>query len=65
MYSGYIKIDDIVRYCEEMSKEYELTKVKHGHWELDGTCSVCKKHTLQSYGNFCCYCGADMRGETE
>ena len=39
--------------------------VKHGHWNLDGTCSVCGKHTLQSHGNFCCYCGADMRGETE
>ena len=25
--------------------------VKHGHWELDGTCSVCGKHTMQSYGN--------------
>lgn len=39
--------------------------VKHGHWELDGTCSVCGKHELQSCGNFCCYCGADMRGEIE
>ena len=39
----------------------DVVEVKHGHWELDGTCSVCGKHTLQSYGNFCCYCGADMR----
>lgn len=44
-------------------KEVPFRNVKHGHWELNGTCSVCGKHTLQSYGNFCCYCGADMRGE--
>lgn len=41
----------------------DVVEIKHGHWELDGTCSVCRKHTLQSHGNFCCYCGADMRKE--
>ena len=25
IYSGYIKTDDIVKYCDEMSKKYELT----------------------------------------
>ena len=25
MYPGYIKTDDIVKYCDEMSKKYELT----------------------------------------
>ena len=39
----------------------DVVEINHGKWELDGTCSVCGKHTLQSYGNFCCYCGADMR----
>lgn len=42
----------------------DVVEIKHGHWELDGTCSICGKHTLQSYGNFCCYCGADMRDKT-
>ena len=32
-------------------------------WNLDGSCPRCGKHSLQTYGNFCCYCGADMRGE--
>ena len=43
----------------------DAVEVKHGHWELDGTCSVCGKHTLQTHGNFCCYCGADMREQRE
>ena len=47
-----------------LTRAVMLEEVKHGHWELDGTCSVCKRHALQSYGNFCCYCGADMRSVT-
>jgi len=43
----------------------DVVEVKYGHWKLDGTCSVCGKHTLQSYGSFCCYCGADMRERNE
>lgn len=35
----------------------------HARWNLDGSCPVCGKHSLSTYGNFCCYCGADMRGE--
>jgi len=49
----------------ELLPSADVVEVKHGHWELDGTCSVCGKHTLQSYGNFCCYCGADMRERKE
>lgn len=45
--------------------EVPFRKVKHGEWNPDGTCSVCGKQSLQTYGYFCCYCGADMRGETE
>lgn len=47
-------------------KERMLEEVaKHGHWRLDGTCSVCGMHSLQTYGNFCCYCGSDMRERKE
>ena len=55
-------VNEII-YKTPSGKEVPFQKVKYGHWEPDGTCSVCKKHTSQSYGNFCCYCGADMRGE--
>ena len=52
-----------ITYKTPSGKEVPFRKVNYGHWELDGTCSVCRKHTLQSHGNFCCYCGADMKGD--
>lgn len=41
----------------------DVVEVRHGRWNLDGSCPLCGKHSLSTYGNFCCYCGADMRGE--
>lgn len=32
-------------------------------WNLDGSCPACGKFSLSTYGNFCCYCGADMRDD--
>lgn len=59
----YFKVEKIHDELKELRKNKE--EVTYGHWKPDGTCSVCGKHTLQSYGNFCCYCGSDMKGESE
>lgn len=36
-----------------------------GHWNLDGSCSVCGQKPLQSYMNFCSNCGAQMKEEVD
>ena len=36
-----------------------------GHWNLDGSCSVCGQKPLQSYMNFCSNCGAQMKEEED
>jgi len=34
-----------------------------GHWNFDGSCSVCGQKPIQSYMNFCSNCGAQMKEE--
>ena len=34
---------------------------RYANWNLDGSCSSCGKFSLSTYGNFCCYCGTEMR----
>ena len=34
---------------------------RYAKWNLDGSCSACGKFSQSTYGNFCCYCGAEMR----
>ena len=34
---------------------------RYAKWNLDGSCSACGKFSLSTYGNFCCFCGAEMK----
>lgn len=36
-----------------------------GHWNFDGSCSVCGQKPIQSYMNFCSNCGAQMKEEVD
>ena len=45
----------------------EAEPIKHGRWEEDGQCSVCKDYPLARYmrnPNYCPNCGAKMNGGT-
>ena len=41
----------------------DVVEVKHGYWNYDGSCGVCKKQILSNYMNYCPHCGAKMDGE--
>lgn len=59
--------------ADEIKKLSSVQPHKRGHWidiwdKEDGTnesaiCSECEKHSMRPVGNFCKWCGADMRGE--
>ena len=68
---GLSRFFDKYKLCQQfpqpVSKTDEFGKSEQlgrsSKWNLDGSCPRCGKHSLQTYGNFCCYCGADMRGK--
>lgn len=41
----------------------DVKKVKHGHWNIDSTCSECGVHVLSNYMSYCPNCGAKMNTE--
>lgn len=43
----------------------DVVEVKHGYWNYDGSCGVCKKQILSNYMNYCPHCGAKMEGATD
>ena len=48
-------------HCLDEMPSADVRENTHGEWNLDGSCSVCGKQSVQTYGNFCSYCGADMK----
>lgn len=52
----------------DLQPTVEAEPVKHGYWEGDGQCSVCKEYPLARYmrnPNYCPNCGARMMDEVD
>ena len=58
---GEINATKAIRVFVKMLDAADVREHVRGHWYLNGACSNCGKQTMQSYPNYCCYCGADMR----
>lgn len=69
MEMGNMKVACYVQgFINSINKLPDAEQRPHGEWENCGgvfcaRCSVCKKVAYETVGNFCPYCGADMREE--
>ena len=54
------KQNNVCLMAEALKLAVDALRKKRATWTADGACSACGVKAMQVYGNYCCFCGAEM-----